>query len=491
MKIRFIEKLTAGKYKIGSFDSYQEETTKLIGENNNLETEKVNELMKSFPTTYRAAIVDENNEYIGYITLYNIDARNNTTSIRIELNKDISKEDKIVIKNTYINWVKSALNLTNIEEDTYITPKRHEVTQKKYESNPNIIIPNNLLEPGITDETIDYFNNQYNIPRLQIPFTIKSNNRVIGIIGLSNVIYSNKRANLNIFLDKNIDEEIAKELSTCLINDYIDYVHRCNIHNIMIAVSGSEKNKLELINNTKLNYFGYIPYGGINSKGQIESNYMFQHIPEMEKVNGIILPKNIMKDKEEFQTGKEEIDGVVEIGDGYKLVTPAAFEENDVNKDKIIDSHMDTMKNRESFTIPLGEDKYILQKGNGNYGMSKAVMNYSYILLDKNNEYAGYINILRTSPNKVNAEIELGIKPELQHNGLGKKILNEFYNQLFSIGYASVTSAIFDFNKPSLRLHEKVAKLNGIRVESYYINGKLWDMNFYTKVNDLEGKRHK
>ena len=84
-----------------------------------------------------------------------------------------------------------------------------------------------------------------------------------------------------------------------------------------------------------------------------------------------------------------------------------------------------------------------------------------------------------------NAEVEIGIDPKLQHKGLGTVVINRFYDELFSTGVASVTSTVFEFNNPSIRLHEKVAELNGIRLESYYINGKLWDMNTYSKTNDI------
>lgn len=110
-------------------------------------------------------------------------------------------------------------------------------------------------------------------------------------------------------------------------------------------------------------------------------------------------------------------------------------------------------------------------------------MNYSYIILNENNDYSGYINILRNNANGKNAEIEIGIDPKLQHRGLGTTVINRFYDELFSIGYASVTSAVFNFNNPSLKLHDKVAELNGIRLEAYYINGKLWNMNYYSKIN--------
>ncbi len=90
------------------------------------------------------------------------------------------------------------------------------------------------------------------------------------------------------------------------------------------------------------------------------------------------------------------------------------------------------MRNRDDFSIPLGEDKYILQKGNEKYGIYKAMMNYIYIVLDKNNNYSGYINILRNNANSKNAEIKLGIVPSLQHKGMVTRVINQFYNELFS-----------------------------------------------------------
>lgn len=149
----------------------------------------------------------------------------------------------------------------------------------------------------------------------------------------------------------------------------------------------------------------------------------------------------------------------------------------------MLESHIKAMQNRENFTIPLGEYKYFLQRGNSNYGLYKSLINYSYIILNENDDYSGYINILRNNANGKNAEIEIGIDPKLQHHGLGTIVINRFYDELFSIGYASVTSVVFAFNKPSLKLHDKVAELNGIRLEAYYINGKLWNMNYYSKIN--------
>ena len=186
-----------------------------------------------------------------------------------------------------------------------------------------------------------------------------------------------------------------------------------------------------------------------------------------------------------LDTDKKELSERIDLGNGFKMISPKSFEKEGIDSNKVLQEHIKAMQNREGFTVPLGEDKYFLQKGNGNYGISKALMNYSYVVLDENNSYSGYINILRSNANGKNAEVEIGIDPKLQHKGLGTVVINRFYDELFSTGVASVTSAVFEFNNPSIKLHEKVAELNGIRLESYYVNGKLWNMNLYSKTNSI------
>lgn len=84
----------------------------------------------------------------------------------------------------------------------------------------------------------------------------------------------------------------------------------------------------------------------------------------------------------------------------------------------------------------------------------------------------------------------MGIAPHDQQKGLGTMVINQFYDELFSIGYASVTSAVFEFNTPSNKLNKKVADFNGVRLDSYYINGRLWNMNFYTKTNQIASNKN-
>ena len=484
MNENFIAKLQTDKYIIGSFDAYIELSKQLIKNNSNISDEEVDIILKSMPTTYRAAITNKKGDYIGYIGLYNVDAKNNTSSIRFEVNENLEKEDKNEVLSEFKKYLFDSLNITEIEELIYKTTEQTEVEKKEIVPNSNIIISSKLLIPGVLEEDLERFSQDYTIPKLQLPFTIKSNNRTIGIIGLSNLIWSNKRANLNIFLDKELGDDISTELSGYIIDDYINYVHNSNVHNITLSVNGSNKNMIKILNNTNMNYYGLIPFAAINGD-KLESNLMFQHIPNMKKENGILIPDNNFVSLSLLDTDKKELLPKVDLGNGFKMVSPKFFEKESIDSNKILQSHINAMQNRDKFTIPLGEDKYILQKGNGNYGLSKALMNYSYVILDESNDYSGYINILRSNANGKNVEVEIGIDPKLQHKGLGTTVINKFYDELFSTGVASVTSSVFEFNNPSIKLHEKVAELNGIRLESYYINGKLWDMNLYSKTNNI------
>lgn len=476
----FIKKLESKNYEIGSFDVYLDKTKELIKENSNLTDEEVLEILSSMPTTYRASIISKDTkEYVGYIGIHKIDAQHEIASVRFEVVNNLSDEHKEEITETYLDFIGKTLNINNIENFDYIT-KGNVDSKKETFVVSNIVIPNEFLESSVSKETLEKYRNWYNVPNLSMPFTIKANNQDVGIIGLSNLIWSNKRASLNIFFDKNFDDDLAIELGSYIIDKYLVYLQESNIHNVTTSVSGSDKEKLEIIKNSSMNYYGTIPfYSSYN--GNIESSHMFQSVPGMKKENGLYIPENkILIDTNKT---KDETSRIIEFPNGYRAIVPSEFEKEKISLNEVVKDHIKAMQHREDFTMPLGEDKYFIQEGNGKYGMSKAVANYSYVLFDENNHYSGYINILRTNAENKNAELEIGIKPDMQNKGLGTMLLNSFYNELFSVGYASVTSTIFEFNKPSLKLHEKVAEFNGSRIDCYYINGKLWDMNFYTKVN--------
>lgn len=473
----FITKLETENYKIGSFDVYIEKSKDLLKKNNQ------EELLDKMPTNLRASIISkENNSFIGFISVIDMNNQKDYTSLVLELENELAEDYVNEIVDCYKEFLYNDLGISDIKDfqlvnGNSISSEHNDIVTKEV-----LLTSNNLVE-GVDEKTKEKFIEEgYNIPNLQLSCTILDNDSEIGIIGLTNLIWSNKRANLQIFIDK--DKETNFDSS--IIDEYLDYVHNKNIHSISFGVSGSNEKMLSLIENTNMNYYAEIPYAS-SYNGNIETNYLFQNYPNMKKENGIYLPDNkIIEDNEEIN---KNFSDVLDLGNGYVAMLPKIFEEKKLDLNKIVKGHINAMQNRDKFTIPLGEDKYMIQEGNGKYGMSKAVSNFSYIVLDKNMDYVGYTNILRE--NGKNAEIEIAIKPELQNNGIATSFITKFYEELFKNGYMSVTSMVFDFNNPSKKLHEKVAKYSGKRIGAYYINGKLWDMNVYNRVNDKEGIRLK
>lgn len=475
----FIYKLESDNFYIGSFDVYLSQIKDIIKSNHKCDDDAVEQILSSMPPSFRGAIVSKKDmSLVGFIGMHSVDNANDAASIRFESNTVLSEEAKKEIHDEFYKYLEDSHNIHNICEYQYFDPMnifehKNQIVKK------DIPIRSNYLILGVDRKKLEEFSSYYDVPRLFMEASICDKGKVVGIVGLSNLIWSNKRANLNLFLDKEYEDDMDVEFVSSVINEYMDYVHNNNIYNISTSVSGSNKQMLDIIGNSDMNFYAGIPFGATYN-GNIETNYMFQHIPFMESDSGIILPENKILFSNE-STGA--LRDVVAMDDGYRLVSPRVFESENVDITKVVKGHIEAMQNRDRFSIPLGEDKYFIQEGNGRYGMSKTLANYSYVLLNPNNDYSGYVNILRTNASGKNAEIELGITPGSQKTGLGTKLINNFYEEMFDQGYASVTSSVFDFNVPSLKLHEKVANFNGTRIDSYYINGKLWDMHYFTKVN--------
>lgn len=481
----FIPKFKTNKFFIGSFDVYYDSTLELIKSNSKISTKKAVDVINSLNEYYRASITDCNKNYIGFIGLYNIDMQEHMASIRLEINYPlINEDDKNEILSEYRSWMWDSLRLTVEEEIIFKDPSYSEVKKSNHIFNGRQARSNSLLIPGISQEVLDKFSEYHSIPNMIFPFSIRYRDRIIGIIGLNNVIWSNECADLNLFFDKDLGDDIIKVFSSSVIDDYLDYVHSLNIYNVNFSISGSDYNTLDIIEESKMNYYGQIPFASLNG-GKIESKIMFQHIPKLKVNKEIVIPENISYDLVVFDTDKKELDECILLENDYRLINSLSCQKYGVDINNVFWEHMIAMQDRDKFSIPLGKDKYILQRDSENNSLLNQIMNYSYILVNFSNDYCGFINILRNNANCKNAEIEIGIDPSLQGRGLGSMILKKFYNELFSIGYASVTSAIFEFNEPSLNLHKKICEFNGTRLSSYYVNGRLWDMCYYTKTNDL------
>ena len=462
----FIKKLETDNFEIGSFDVYLEKSSELMNKNKDIgyDSEK---LLSMLPTTYRASIVSKKDRsYIGFIGVFDVDSRNDATSIIFETNKRLSDEDLEEIISEYKEFLDKTLNLRNIKDLIVINDDRSMIEHQELVTK-EATVNSKHLESGVSEEDKEKYKEMgYSVPNLQMAY-------------ITNLLWSNKRANLQVFFDKEVSDDFIEDFGSYVINEYLELLHENSLYSISSSISGSDKKMINTIINSGMDLYAAIPYASTFGN-DTETNYLFQHYPDMEKQNGIYLPENkiITNDNEIIRP----LSGVIDLGNGYIAMNSSMFEDNNVDIKDVVKSHISAMQNRDKYSIPLGEDKYFIQEGNGKYGMSRAVQNFSYIILDENMKYVGYTNILRA--NAKNAEIEMALSPDFQSMGIGSSMLRNFYEELFDKGYMSVTSQVFDFNKKSNGLSEKLAKFNGKRIGAYYINGKLWDMNIYTKEQE-------
>ena len=479
----FFKKLETDNYEIGSFDAFLKNINELIS--NNLDNiQKINTntvrgetLYKILKSPFRASVIDKTTrEFIGFISTYNIDNQHKVASLIFISSTDLEKDQINEILDEYKDFITNDLGISTYQDFTIIN-NEHYNNQHADINIPYINFQANYLKDNTDENIIDEYKAMgYNVPNLSFIKEIVDGNRKIGIIGLSNIIWSNNRANLNVFFNRDIDSKYIEELGPLVMDEYLDYIHKNNLHNVSLGVSGSNTNLLQSVQNSSMDFYAAIPFAS-QQGNKVDSNYLFQSYPNMTK-KSLIQPKNelIIDD-----TKITRLDDVMELSDNFIAISPKVFEEYNIDLQKIVKGHINALQNRTNYSIPLGEDKYMLEEGNGKYGISKTISNYEYIILDRNFNYCGIAGIIRT--NGKNAEIEVALAKERQHQGLGKIVTEELYKQLFKHGYQSATSAVFDFNNPSNKLINKIANYNGTRIESYYINGKLWDMHYYTRIN--------
>lgn len=131
MRKEFISKLKTKNYLIGSFDAYQDVSKNLIQKNSNFSEEETERVLKSMPTTSRATIISKSGKYIGYIGLFDIDAKNNISSIRFETKINLSKKDINEILEEFKKYIYESLNITYIKEIVYISEEDLEYVVRK------------------------------------------------------------------------------------------------------------------------------------------------------------------------------------------------------------------------------------------------------------------------------------------------------------------------------------------------------------------------
>ena len=375
-----------------------------------------------------------------------------------------------------------------------------------------------ILNCGISQQDAKMFEEEgKDAEKLACLYTIKVGNQTCGVIGLKSLLWANKRAELIVYLSKELEFDVLKYIIPVAIDKYLKFLSNIGLESIVYNADPEDKFMLYLVSNSLLNYICTLPYYFEDENGT-HSSFLFEYYPKMQKKfsikceskmsskegsmklkdlsdiireklkitieddNGII-QENLSQKIDEMPK-KLPLDDVLFSDSNYRAVSPQYLTGNEKNINDFVWGYIEALQNRENLSIPLGEDKYFIQEGNGKYGASKQFLNFDYIVLDKNNNFVGYCNRLGTDGR--NARIDIAISPKYQNMGIGTKLLSCYYDELFRAGYLSVTSYVFDFNEASKKLHDKLATHVGTRKNSYYSYGRLWDMNIYVKTKFLQ-----
>lgn len=484
----FIPKLETEKYLLGSFDACLQESRSLVLENSLLDElseidtkectvgdskllEIIDKYLSTLPTLFRAAITTKEKEYVGYIALTNVCYPKHSTDVIMEVKKDLSNKAINEILDEYMEYVHDFLNLKTFHTVT-IKQKGNMVvnTIHKKNNDEKLSISTTVLDSWINLKYIEEKNQEHN---LVYPCAMLDNDKTIGIIGLKNVNYPNQRAQIEMVFEDDYQEDYKVGM---YLESYARFVKRYDIPDAMCLIPASNKIRRESAEKANFSYFGCIPYSIQNKNEDYESLLIYHY--------GYTNADNYDLDRYKYdrasdQTSISTPQDRIKINSKYSLVNPKTLDQ--ITLDRAVYNHAWALTDREHFSIPLGEDKYFPQIGCDNYGVYKAVKNFTYLIMDDKNNYIGFVNIIRG--NGKNIEIEIGIKPSLQNRGIGTLALSTFYDEMFRIGYYSVTSSVFSFNHISRHMHEKLSENTAIKVHTYYAYERLWDMYIYTKVN--------
>lgn len=144
---KFIPKLKLKDVSIGSFDTFMEGSKEIIKEKLNIKkfvtTNDVDDFLNKLPYSYRASIAkNENNEYVGYIGVYDLDFKNNMASIILQTKTKLSDKEINEIINSYKGFLYNDLLIYSIK-NLYILNEDEEISRHScvHEINAEISSP--------------------------------------------------------------------------------------------------------------------------------------------------------------------------------------------------------------------------------------------------------------------------------------------------------------------------------------------------------------
>lgn len=319
----------------------------------------------------------------------------------------------------------------------------------------------------------------------------KGNDKMIGLIGLSNTQAMNQRSNLWIKMDTTIDynKQIDQGVDALhLMLEYCFYI--MNLHSVVIQFPAFNSQTLDICKNSKM-LFMYERDQAVLLENDLYDNLIsYQCTPSIYE-SGVgfyeihdLSPVFSNIRQLSFNDNSKMNDIIT--GNNIQLVAPNNILENK-NDDYI--HTMASFLNNPKVSIPLGE-----YKTNWNNYIAKEQLESVDYVIEKNGKLIGYINLFNKNKTDRSASLEVVIGDiKEQRKGYGKEAMSLFLEEEYQNGiYNSLISNIFEFNEPSLKLHKALGyEKIGERYEAYYAYGKLNNMQTYEMNREIYKSKQK
>ncbi len=337
-----------------------------------------------------------------------------------------------------------------------------------------------------TDETYDLEKAREELNNLAVAnaFAIvsKDTNKMIGLIGLSNTLALNQRSDMWIKMYTNIDIERQILQGGEAVDLLLDYCYNVmNLHSVVMTTPIFNMQAIHILSNSCMEYFGTRTSSEKFSDGKYYDMAYYQCTPEIYKINKNM--KSVLRKSPIITSGKTLDTLNFDMSNMPNIISGDRITLSKYEGEQEYIGQLATYLNDSRVSIPLGEYK----TNWNNYRAEKQLKNVNYIIT-KGDKLLGYLDLFRQDFRNKTSDLAILIGDvSEQGKGYGKEALELFLQEQYKNGaFNNILSCIFEFNKPSLGLHNSIGyNPIGIRKEGYFANGKLNDMHLYEMTEEI------
>lgn len=443
MKENFISTLKTDKYMIGDYVPYYDEIIAMVQHSRIVSEENAKRYIEQFKNEYFAAIVDYNLNFAGFIGIKDINYVDMSCNLVFGTILDMSAEDKADIRSTYESWIGHTLKIWNF--DGFNLPL-YEFESEKIKALDGF----NFNKREIV-EKIAIYDDDYR----------KRKSRLCAYVYIQTLCRKDKRCVLKVQV---VNSKKRTEILDG-INEYIEYLKRFRILYVFVRCSSLDEEVIEVLSSSYSKFVlrAAIPCSELR-KGTLCDRLIYENTYSLEKDAYSIDYEPLLRDESILKQKDISDSMIIKLDENYRLISPYSSEFDD---EKVLKGYIEAMRDRFYFAEPAGECGYILQKGDNSYGLTKALNDFDYVIVGKENNFVGYIDVKKRDIYGRAIYTSIAIAPKYQNKGIGTVAYSAFLEELFKRGVASVTSFVPANNIPAIKLYEKCAKPVG-KVKNNY-----------------------